>query len=110
MEYEIGDPSKPLILSGPARRTEIPQSRILALDDDPGALQYVRGTLSRAGHTPIVTANPGDLKGLIEAHRPNVVLMDLMLPGADGGSGDFPVLLPEEVWLESDKSQSAVWS
>ena len=33
--------------------------RVLAVDDDPQALRYVRDVLTRAGYTPIVTADPG---------------------------------------------------
>ena len=60
------------------------QGRILAVDDDPRTLRYVRDTLSEAGYTPIVTGVPEEVPSLIEAHKPHLVLLDLMLPGTDG--------------------------
>ena len=60
------------------------QVRVLAVDDDPQALRHVRDALVRSGYTPIVTADPEEALRLIEDERPHVVLLDLMLPGADG--------------------------
>ena len=58
--------------------------RVLAVDDDPQALRYVRDALSRAGYAPVVTADPEEALRLIETNRPGLVLLDLMLPGTDG--------------------------
>ena len=58
--------------------------RVLAVDDDPDALRYVRDTLARSGYTPIVTGDPKEVLGLIEDEQPDLVLLDLMLPGMDG--------------------------
>ena len=66
------------------RGAAAPTVRILAVDDDPHTLRYVRDTLSQAGYTPIVTANPADVQQLIETNRPDLMLLDLMLPGIDG--------------------------
>ncbi len=67
-----------------ARRREAEQPRILAVDDDPQVLRYIRDALTRTGYTAIVTADPDEVPKLIEAHSPHLVLMDLMLPGTDG--------------------------
>ncbi|MXZ22695.1 MAG: response regulator [Caldilineaceae bacterium SB0665_bin_25] len=58
--------------------------RILAVDDDPQALRYIRDALSRAGYEPILTAEPGDVEQLMEERRPHLVLLDLMFPEVDG--------------------------
>ena len=58
--------------------------RILVVDDDPRMLRFVRDTLTEAGYAPLVTGAPDDLAGLIRAERPELVLLDLMLPGRDG--------------------------
>ena len=58
--------------------------RILVVDDDPQALRYVRDTLTNAGYAPMVTGEPGKLSHLIRTERPQLVLLDLILPGADG--------------------------
>ncbi len=60
------------------------RQRILVVDDDPRTLRFVRDTLTGAGYAPLVTGAPDDLAGLIRAERPELVLLDLMLPGRDG--------------------------
>ncbi len=67
-----------------ARRREAEQPRILAVDDDPQVLRYIRDALTRTGYTAIVTADPDEVPKLMETHSPHLVLMDLMLPGTDG--------------------------
>ena len=56
---------------------------ILVIDDDPQALRYVRNTLARAGYTPVVTSDPDELEHLLEAERPHLVLLDLVLPATN---------------------------
>ena len=58
--------------------------RILVIDDDPRMLRFVRDTLTRAGYAPLVTGAPDDLASLIRAERPELVLLDLLLPGRGG--------------------------
>ena len=58
--------------------------RVLAVDDDPQALRYVRDTLSGAGYQPVVTGDPEEALRLMEEERPRLALLDLMLPDADG--------------------------
>ena len=74
-------------VSGLAARTRSPgndRPRILVVDDDPQILRYVRDVLSKSGYTPIVAADPVDVIPLIEEKEPDLVLLDLMLPGTDG--------------------------
>ena len=58
--------------------------QILAVDDDPNDLRYVRDTLAESGYEPVVTGEPGEAVRLMEEERPELVLLDLMLPGVDG--------------------------
>ncbi len=58
--------------------------RVLAVDDDPQALLYVRDALAGAGYQPVVTGDPQEALRLMEDERPHLVLLDLMLPDADG--------------------------
>ena len=58
--------------------------RILVVDDDPQVLRYVRSTLSEAGYSPILTGDPEEMERLLEAEKPDLVLLNLVLPGADG--------------------------
>ena len=57
---------------------------ILVVDDDPQTLMHVRSTLSQAGYQPIVAADPEEALRLMAENRPRLVLLDMMLPGADG--------------------------
>ena len=58
--------------------------RILVVDDDPKMLRFVRGALSAAGYAPLVTGGPEDLARIIRTEKPQLVLLDLVLPGVDG--------------------------
>ena len=60
------------------------QVRVLAVDDDPQALRYVREALAKSGYAPIVTADPEEALRLVKEERPHLVLLDLVLPGVDG--------------------------
>ena len=65
-------------------RDEGGRTRILTVDDDPHTLRNVRDALTAAGYEAIGTADAEQLESLIKRHRPHLVLLDLMLPGADG--------------------------
>ncbi|MYJ70015.1 MAG: response regulator, partial [Gemmatimonadetes bacterium] len=67
--------------TAPQRRE---QTRILVVDDDPQALRYVRDAITEAGYAPIVTGDPEEVANLVRQHKPELVLLDLVLPGTDG--------------------------
>ena len=75
---EAAPPGAAPPLSGRERK------RVLVLDDDPLMLRFVRDALASAGWTALPTGDPGELGHLIEAERPDLVLLDLVLPGTDG--------------------------
>ena len=68
----------------PAPREQPEQTPILVVDDDPKTLRYVRDALAGSEYAPLVTGDPQELPGLIRTERPRLVLLDLVLPGADG--------------------------
>ena len=77
--------------SGPAAtpRARVPReggetARILVVDDDPQTLRYVRDTLATVGYTTLVMGDYTDLAHVIETEQPQLVLLDLVLPGIDG--------------------------
>ena len=58
--------------------------RVLVVDDDPNTLRLVRDALAAAGFAPAVTSGEGDLGQIVRREKPQLILLDLMLPGADG--------------------------
>ena len=76
------------------------RERILVVDDDPQALRFMRGTLEEAGYDPIVTGDPRHLSRILRVEKPQLVLLDLLLPETDGielmqsvpGLADRPVI------------------
>ena len=60
------------------------QTRVLVVDDDPRALRFVRDALSAAGYAPLVTGKTQDLAHVLRTEKPRLMLLDLMLPEADG--------------------------
>jgi len=59
-------------------------TRILVVDDDPQDLRYVRNALAAAGYSVLVTGDLEEASRLVRSERPQLVLLDLMLPGMDG--------------------------
>ncbi len=68
--------------SSPPRQGE--RVRVLAVDDDPQALRYVRDALIANDFEPVVTGDPEEVLPLLEEQRPDLALLDLVLPGTDG--------------------------
>ena len=57
---------------------------ILVVDDDPQTLRFVRNALADAGYAALVTGDHRELSQIISAQKPQLVLLDLILPGIDG--------------------------
>ncbi len=66
---------------GPAQSAP---ARVLVVDDDPQMLRYVREALTEAGYSALVTGDAAELSQIIRSERPDLVLLDLVLPGTDG--------------------------
>jgi DNA-binding response OmpR family regulator/signal transduction histidine kinase len=60
------------------------RTRVLAVDDEPQVLRYLQRSLDEAGYQPIVTSDPSQAAKLAELEEPDVVLLDLRLPGISG--------------------------
>ena len=54
------------------------------VDDDLKILELVRAYLQRAGYAVVTAVDGEDALRKIEAHRPNLVVLDVMLPHVDG--------------------------
>ncbi len=57
---------------------------ILVVDDDPQTLRYVRRALADAGYNPVVIAETEEVILTMEESRPDLVLLDMVLPDSDG--------------------------
>ena len=57
---------------------------ILVVEDEPSLLQTLRYNLSRAGHDVRLSSDGRKALESIREHPPDLLLLDLMLPGLDG--------------------------
>ncbi|MDA3646864.1 response regulator transcription factor [Saccharopolyspora indica] len=58
--------------------------RVLVVEDDPTVAQVITGYLGRAGFVPVVAADGVTGLELAESVAPDLVVLDVMLPGLDG--------------------------
>lgn len=63
---------------------ETSRYRILVAEDDPAQAKYIAVLLANAGMETLVVEDPMKLLGRMQAFRPNLILMDLYMPGATG--------------------------
>ncbi|MFI5760898.1 MULTISPECIES: response regulator [unclassified Streptomyces] len=76
-------------------------ARVLVVDDDPTVAEVVTGYLRRAGYTVESVADGPAALARAAAFRPDLVVLDLMLPGLDGlevcrrlrAAGPVPVIM-----------------
>ena len=59
-------------------------SRILIADDEPNILISLEYLIKRAGHEVFVARDGQEALDLLRAHRPRLVLLDVMMPRKSG--------------------------
>jgi diguanylate cyclase (GGDEF)-like protein len=59
-------------------------SKVLSVEDDPEQAAYVKAILESAGHTVFVCSDPAQFDAMLREHAPDLVLMDILLPGVTG--------------------------
>ena len=78
------------------------QPRLLVIDDEPALAEFVAQVAKECGFRPILTADDGAFRDAFRADRPDVVVLDLGMPGMDGvellrflasENNDAPVLI-----------------
>lgn len=79
----LSDEARRTLHMGRVRR-QGERTRVLAVDDEPQVLRYLQRSLDEAGYQPIVTGDPSQVAQLVELEEPDVVLLDLRLPGTSG--------------------------
>jgi DNA-binding response OmpR family regulator len=86
-------------------------TRVLVVDDEPIVRDVVVRYLRRAGYETLEAGDGDAARRLIEAEAPQLVVLDVMLPGTDGlalcrwirATGDLPVILLTARGEESDR-------
>jgi len=59
-------------------------TRILVVEDDRNIVDLIRANLSVRGYDVVVSDDGTKVLWMLEVERPDLVILDLMLPGADG--------------------------
>jgi len=85
--------------------------RVLVVDDEPIVRDVVARYLNRDGHTVLEAGDGETARALLEREQPELVVLDVMLPGTDGlelmrwirARGDLPVILLTARGDESDR-------
>ena len=60
------------------------QPRLLVIDDEPALAEFVAQVATECGYRPILTADDLAFREEFMAARPDVVVLDLGMPGMDG--------------------------
>ena len=60
------------------------RTTVLLVEDDQNIVDLVRANLMARAHDVVVSKDGCDAVALLEAHEPDAVILDLMLPGVDG--------------------------
>ncbi|MBI5422463.1 MAG: response regulator [Opitutae bacterium] len=62
----------------------MPAAHILAVDDEPEILDLIAYQLRKAGHSVATAGNGWEALAEVRRQRPDLILLDLMLPDLDG--------------------------
>lgn len=84
---------------------------VLVVDDDSNVREVLRRYLTRAGHTVIEAADGASGLNAVRRDQPDLVILDLMMPGMDGldvcsairRTSDVPVIMLTALGSESDR-------
>ncbi len=67
-----------------SQKIQIQAARVLVIDDEPEITDIVETFLTEAGYTVSVENAPGEAVIKAKEFLPDVVLLDIMMPGTDG--------------------------
>ena len=77
-------PAKAVAASGTAAVRRGERLRVLAVDDELPILRYLQHSLDEAGYQCVVTSDPSQVTKFVELEQPDLILLDLRLPGVSG--------------------------
>jgi len=89
-------------------------TKILIVDDSPAEVRLMQSVLDRAGYSSVAVHDPTRLEQTIDAEKPNLILLDVVMPQRNGfqacrelkGNAVYaaiPVVLVTSKKTESDK-------
>src|SRR5262245_25625584 len=58
--------------------------KVLVVDDEPAVRQLLREFLASRGYEVLLAADGPEALGLVELEKPQLVLLDIVMPGMDG--------------------------
>jgi DNA-binding response OmpR family regulator len=67
-----------------SHKLKIPGTKVLVVDDEPEITDIVDAFLTEAGYTVVAENTPIDAMKRVEEFNPDVILLDIMMPGMDG--------------------------
>jgi len=88
--------------------------KILIVDDSPAEVRLMQAVLDGAGYQSVATHDPRRLEQMIERERPNLILLDVVMPERNGFQacrelkghaeyGRIPVVMVSSKKTDSDK-------
>jgi len=88
----------------------MPAVRIVCIEDDPQIIELVRTILGRKGYQVIGAAGGQEGLTLVQVQRPDIILLDLMMPDLDGWEvyrrlKEDPLLAPVPVIVVTARAQ-----
>lgn len=60
------------------------QKKVLIVDDSPSQVRLMLGLLEREGYWPVGLNDPKRIEEAIAIERPNLILLDVVMPGRNG--------------------------
>ena len=91
-------------------------ARILVVDDSPTETYKFRELLERHGHEVLEAANGADGVAVARAEQPDLVLMDVVMPGLNGfqatrqlSKGEDTQHIPIAIITTKDQETDRVW-
>ena len=68
----------------PAGRSALAMTKVLVVDDTPDMVRLIRKVVEDQGHDVLEADNGPTALAIVAAERPDVILLDVMMPGMDG--------------------------
>lgn len=62
----------------------MPQPRLLLIDDEPALAEFLASAAIECGFEPLITSDDAQFRDAFVAERPDMVALDLGMPGMDG--------------------------